>query len=89
MKIFGLCVPFTAYQMRRRPSYILILGKVVRKLSTITEVQPEEEKVSEEEEEEEESDGSSLSMHDLRLQQLLECEVAEIQKFDKKLKKGT
>ena len=63
----------------------MVLGKVVRKLSTIIEVQPEEEMVSEEEE----SDDSGLSMHDLRLQQLLECEDSEIKIFDKKLKKGT
>ena len=62
----------------------MILGRVVRKLSTIIEVQPEEDKTSEGEE----SDDSGLSMHDLRLQQLLECEQSETKKFDKKLKKG-
>ena len=61
----------------------MILGKVVRKLSTIIELH-EEEMISEEEE----SDDSGLSMHDLRLQQLLECEDLEIKNFDKKLKKG-
>ena len=63
----------------------MVLGKVVRKLSTIIEVQLEEDKVSEEED----SDDSGLTMHDLRLQQLLECEESEIRSFDKKLKKGT
>ena len=63
----------------------MILGKVVRKLSTITESQLEEVMASEEEND----DDSGLSMHDIRLQQLLECEESEIKKFNNKLKKGT
>ena len=66
----------------KKDSHIMILGHMIRRMSTVSEY--------EEEEEEEEKDRERKSVHQERLRKLLTSEVAEMNDFDnKRLSQGT
>ena len=70
--------PNGSKERRRRPSYTMMFGRMVRRLSTVVEVELEEEE-----------EVTENGIHEKRLQELLSSQEEEIKKFDiKKLKRG-
>ena len=78
--------------LKRRPSYTMMVGRVIRKLSTVQEQEEEEdEEEGEEDEEVVEENGVDLrnSIHQRRLLELLVGQEVEMRHFEvKKLRQG-
>lgn len=77
--------------LKRRPSYTMMVGRMIRKLSTVQEQEEEEEDEEEGEEEVVEENGGDLrnSIHQRRLLELLVGQEVEMRHFEvKKLRQG-
>ena len=78
--------------LKRRPSYTMMVGRMIRKLSTVQEQEEEEEDEEEGEEDEEVvENGGDLrnSIHQRRLLELLVGQEVEMRHFEvKKLRQG-
>ncbi|XP_019861629.1 PREDICTED: uncharacterized protein LOC109590141 [Amphimedon queenslandica] len=70
---------------KRRPSYTMMVGRMIRRLSTVQEQEEDIEEEEEEEEEERENGGVAMSsIHRRRLLELLIEQEAEIRHFEVK-----
>ena len=75
-------------RQRKRASYVTMLGKTIRRLSTVLELDEEEIDVEEEEGEEVEEIKQKLAAHENRVKQLLANESTELKLSDRKIVLG-